>query len=118
MLSREERRRRRPQNIELSDTALTVVWGDGGRNDYDLETLRRRCPCAGCGELRGEPHGPELVAGNSLPMLTSEAAAATSEARGFDPVGRYGIRLTWADGHDTGIYTFEFLRKLRAEADV
>ena len=45
-------------------------------------------------------------------MLSPEAAAATAEATGFDYVGRYGIRITWADGHDTGIYVFEALREL------
>jgi DUF971 family protein len=43
-------------------------------------------------------------------MLSAEAAAATAVASGFDYIGRYGIRITWADGHDTGIYVFEALR--------
>jgi len=114
MLSREERRRRRPMSIELTDEALVVKWGDERRTEYGLENLRRNCPCAVCREARGEPHGPQLVAGEALPMLTTEAAAATAEALGFDPVGRYGIRLRCADGHDTGIYTFEMLRNLTA----
>ncbi|MBT3343346.1 MAG: DUF971 domain-containing protein [Gemmatimonadetes bacterium] len=111
MLNREERRRRRPKSLELTDTALVVLWGDGQQAEYALEGLRKNCPCAACREVRGEPHGPQLMAGNALPMLTEEAAAATAEAVGFDPVGRYGIRLRWADGHDTGIYTFEMLRQ-------
>ncbi len=115
MLTREERRRRRPQSLELTEEALVVLWGDGQRVQYDLDMLRRQCPCAGCRETRGEPHGPQLVAGDALPMLTSAAAAATSEAVGFDPVGRYGIRIRWGDGHDTGIYTFEFLRQSMTE---
>ena len=46
-----------------------------------------------------------------LKLLDGEAATATAEARGFVNVGRYGLRITWADGHDTGIYTFEALRE-------
>jgi DUF971 family protein len=112
MLTREQRRQRRPQRIELGETALAIVWGDGNRVEYALEQLRRECPCANCREARGLPHGPQLVADGSLPMLSTQAAAATAEVVGFDPVGRYGLRLHWADGHDAGIYTFEMLREL------
>ncbi|MXY84151.1 MAG: DUF971 domain-containing protein [Gemmatimonadetes bacterium] len=40
--------------------------------------------------------------------------SATAEVRGVSYVGRYGIRIEWADGHDHGIYTFEFFRALDA----
>ena len=36
----------------------------------------------------------------------------------IDLVGLYAVRPTWADGHDTGIYTFERLKALSAEAAV
>lgn len=113
MRSLAERRQRRPERIDLGDEALSIRWQDGRESRYDLRDLRMRCPCAICRQKRGEPHGPQLAAAE-LPIVTTEEVTPTSEARGFDPVGRYGIRIHWADGHEDGIYTFEMLRGLDA----
>ena len=108
----EERRRRRPATIDLGDEALTIRWQDGRESRYELQALRLQCPCAICRQKRGEPHGPQLTGAAELPIVTTSELTPTSEARGFDPVGRYGIRIHWADGHEDGIYTFEMLRRL------
>jgi DUF971 family protein len=107
--SREQKKRRRPTSIELGERELLISWQDGQRGSYALEELRLECPCANCREARGMPHGPQLV-GNELPIVTAASVNPTSAAKGFDPVGRYGIKIHWADGHDAGIYTFEMLR--------
>ena len=49
-------------------------------------------------------------------MLNGEVMTATSEADGFQRVGRYGVRIRWSDGHDAGIYTFDMLRELANES--
>ena len=108
----EERRKRRPASIDLGDEALTIRWQDGRESRYELQALRLQCPCAICRQKRGEPHGPQLTGAAELPIVTTSELTPTSEARGFDPVGRYGIRIHWADGHEDGIYTFEMLRRL------
>ena len=108
----EERRRRRPARIDLGEEALTIRWQDGRESRYELQALRLQCPCAICRQKRGEPHGPQLAAAGELPIVAVSELTPTSEARGFDPVGRYGIRIHWADGHEDGIYTFEMLRGL------
>lgn len=108
----EERRRRRPARIDLGEEALTIRWQDGRESRYELQALRLQCPCAICRQKRGEPHGPQLTGAAELPIVTTSELTPTSEARGFDPVGRYGIRIHWADGHEDGIYTFEMLRRL------
>ena len=87
-----------------------IEWLDGHRSRLPLEDLRRECPCAVCREHRGVTPDP-ASSPDELPMLSTEAAAATAAATGFNYVGRYGIRITWADGHDTGIYVFEALRE-------
>jgi DUF971 family protein len=106
------RRKKKPRAIELlaAEGALEVSWNDGSESRYDLEALRRSCPCALCREARKAPE----VAQDALNMLSDEAVAATGEARSFAYVGRYGIRIEWADGHDHGIYTFDFFRELDA----
>ena len=69
--------------------------------------LRRDCPCAAC---RGEAgyrgrfaDDPELHPGED-------------ELADIKLVGAYGLNAMWADGHDTGIYTFEHLRRLGEDA--
>ena len=72
-----------------------------------FDVLRRACPCAAC---RGEPgyrgrfsDDPELRPGED-------------ELADIKLVGAYGLNAIWADGHDTGIFTFEHLRRLGEEA--
>ena len=103
-------RKIRPLKIELATTELIIAWSDGQRSRHELETLRRTCPCAMCRQARNAVDAPTPTGG--LPLLTDEAATATSSAIGFQRVGRYGIRIKWSDGHDTGIYTFDAFRDL------
>jgi DUF971 family protein len=107
-----ERQKKRPAAIELAETELVVKWRDGLESRYVLEELRRQCPCASCRALREEPgvQAPTTAPGE-LSMIDPMAATATAEAGSFDRVGRYGIRINWADGHNYGIYTFEALRQ-------
>ncbi len=100
------KRKKKPHGIELlaEEGMLSVRWNDGTRSRYDLDGLRRSCPCAVCREARENSE--------ELNLLSGEAASATAEARRVDFVGRYGLRIEWADGHDHGIYTFDFFREL------
>lgn len=104
----ESKKKRRPARIELNDEAreLVIEWKDGHKSRFPLAALRRNCPCANCREKRQEVAPPgELV------LLDDNMVKAAAEVRRFEPVGRYGIRIVWADGHDYGIYTFEALRE-------
>ena len=104
--------KRRPAKIELGAEELVILWKDGRESRHALTALRRNCPCATCRGLREEPgvEAPAAPAPGELPLLTATAATATAQARSWEPVGRYGLRICWADGHDHGIYTFEALR--------
>jgi ATP-binding protein involved in chromosome partitioning len=108
------RKKKRPAKIELDHEKgdLVIVWKDGDESRFALAELRRNCPCAVCRDLRARND----VETGELKLLDGEAATATAAARDFVYVGRYGIRITWADGHDTGIYTFEALRQQDEEA--
>ena|SRR5947209_6771493 len=97
-----------PIDIQVIGNELAVKWEDGSENYILLEKLRRFCPCAGCkGEvdIMGQLHkGPELP-------LT----AAAFQLREFTRIGTYAVQPAWADGHASGIYSFEYLRRV-AEA--
>ncbi|HIM57315.1 MAG TPA: DUF971 domain-containing protein [Candidatus Latescibacteria bacterium] len=102
--------RRRPSKVELGETELAIQWMDGEHSRFSLADLRGSCPCAVCCQARGQSEQEMQLPGGELPVLTGGAATATASAREFIYVGRYGIRIEWADGHNTGIYTFESLR--------
>lgn len=76
---------------------VRVTWDDGHAGDYLREYLRGYCPCAMC-----QGHGGKI----------RFVEGAESGLQEISPVGNYAIQFTWADGHSTGIYTFDYLRGL------
>jgi DUF971 family protein len=91
-----------PQSIEkIGDLKLRIVWGDGHETTFGFADLRRACPCAVC---RDDWTGERLLDPSSVP--------ADLAARKADLVGRYALSFDFADGHGSGIYSFELLRSL------
>ena len=93
-----------PKNIQLIGEELAIQWSDGVESYLPLEQLRRACPCAACG---GEPD----VLGNIARPDVSYSDKSFMLA-GFQIVGGYAVQPRWADGHDTGLYSFTYLRRL------
>lgn len=95
----------RPVDLQTIGTDLAIKWDDGKESFIPLEQLRRACPCAGCkGEVDalGQLHkGPE-----------QKLTPASFQLVRLAPVGGYAIQPSWADGHNSGLYSFEYLRKL------
>jgi DUF971 family protein len=98
-----------PTNIQQIGNELAIQWNDGTESYFQLELLRRACPCAACG---GEPD----VLGNILRPQVNYSDQSF-ELAGFEMVGGYALQPRWRDGHNTGIYSFQYLRRL-AEAHV
>ena len=95
----------RPKEILTPNAAaLAVLWDDGHESFYPGAQLRKLCPCAECRDGAGHQ-------GGSL-HLVQPGTDARHRIAGFHPVGNYALGLSWADGHNTGIYTFEYLRGL------
>lgn len=82
---------------------LSIQWDDGHQSAYPVGLLRWRCPCASCA---GEWGQPGLL--SALRVLPADDLKLTD----VQAVGSYGITPVWASGHNTGIYTFEYLRSL------
>ena len=93
-----------PRKIEQIGSELAIQWNDQTESYLDLQFLRRACPCAACG---GEPD----VLGNILRPNVNYSENSFDLA-GFQIVGGYALQPRWADGHDTGIYSFQYLRRL------
>ncbi len=102
-----------PREIDLDRAReLRIRWGDGRECVYPLAMLRRACPCAGCRADR------EREAAGGLPVArpaVEQREMATVQSA--ELVGQYAMRLTWKDGHSTGIYDFAFLRSLCTQAE-
>lgn len=88
---------------------LALAFDDGFEAYLPLPMLRRACPCAAC---QGEPDALGRVVRPHV-----EYGPNSFELRKFHPVGGYALQLHWADGHSSGIYTHDYLRKLAALSD-
>ncbi|MFL6527440.1 MAG: DUF971 domain-containing protein [Chthoniobacterales bacterium] len=93
-------------DVQLIGRELALRWSDGAESYFDLQFLRRACPCASCG---GEPD----VLGNVIRPEVSYNANSF-ELRAWNLVGGYALQPRWADGHDTGLFSFDYLRRLSA----
>jgi len=82
------------------NSEFSVSWNDGHQSSYSLISLREACPCALCREERINPD----------PLKIMKTLPSGLKTVSIDTVGNYAIKLTWSDGHSTGIYTFDFLR--------
>lgn len=97
-----------PTGLRLEDGRLLVIrWSDGAEREYSFRELREACPCATCREKRAAPAPNPL----SLTVL-APAEARPLGLTEMKPVGNYAYSIGFSDGHDTGIYTFDFLREL------
>jgi len=97
-------------NVQLTTgEGMDIEWKDGHSSHFSFTYLRNACPCALCDDERSksgrEPGEPVKSAPGALPMF--KAAPKPVSASG---VGRYAIQFTWNDGHEHGIYSWEFLR--------
>jgi DUF971 family protein len=95
----------RPLDIQQIGEELAVKWDDGSESFIKLETLRRCCPCAGC---KGEVDIMGNLYKNPERPLTPQAFRLVRIER----IGGYAIQPTWADGHESGIFAFDYLKRV------
>lgn len=91
-----------PREIEQEgDKGLRIAWADGQECHYQAAELRRACPCAQCvNEWTGQR------------VLKPEAISDELSIEDLSIVGRYALNFRWSDRHETGIYSFRYLREL------
>ena len=93
---------------DFSDTSVYVLWEDGHESIYLYEDLRQMCPCANCRKLRESSKTGRLPFKRKIPLGTEHTSIRPLK---IENVGKYAIKFYWNDRHDTGIYTFDFLRE-------
>jgi DUF971 family protein len=91
-------------------TGMDIEWKDGHKSSWNFRWLRDACPCATCHEEREkdgrEPGVPKASPANVLPLYQDPPRPVS-----VTPTGRYAIAFGWNDGHTSGIYSWEFLRR-------
>src|ERR1700678_3624645 len=92
-------------------TGVEIDWRDGHRSAWDFRWLRDACPCATCHEERqksgrvpgeGKPKAQGLLVMYEAPPRPVEVT----------PVGKYALKFKWNDGHEAGIYSWDYLRRV------
>ena len=101
-----------PKSVKVNlstGTGLDIEWKNGHQSHYSFPFLRDACPCALCDEERSKtlqpPGEPPKLAAGALPMFKPAVKATTAEG-----VGKYAIKFHFNDGHELGIYSWQFLR--------
>jgi DUF971 family protein len=89
------------QIVEESDSSVSIKWSDETETLYTAPVLRRSCPCATC---VNEWTGQKILKDDQVPDNLTFTTISI--------VGRYALSFHFSDGHNTGIYSFDYLRKL------
>jgi DUF971 family protein len=97
----------RPVDIQQIGDELAIKWDDGSEDFVRLEMLRRYCPCAGC---KGEVD----IMGNLYKNPDQPLSPQAIQLKRISSVGGYALQPVWGDGHSTGLYSFDYLKKLAA----
>src|SRR2546421_12945789 len=94
-----------PTNIRAlqADQVLELTWEGEPPVRLPYRYLRGECPCASC---RNEWTGER--------MLDPDAIRADLKLEGMEAIGNYAVRLGWNDGHSSGLYSWDNLRRLAA----
>jgi len=86
---------------QMGPGSLGIVWSDAHHSLLGVRRLRLECRCSLCVDEWTRER-----------TLREEAVPQDVRPRKIEPVGKYAFRIDWSDGHTTGIYTFEALRRL------
>lgn len=116
--AREQRRLQgdavRPAKIKVDQTGgsgVTIDWRDGHHSHWSFRWLRDACPCATCHEARDLEHRAPGE-GKPKPKSLLPMYEAPPLPTGVEPVGKYAIKFIWNDGHEAGLYSWEYLRNV------
>lgn len=97
--------------MKTEGTGIEIEWKDGHHSAWAFLWLRNACPCATCHDERdkaGRPVGVPKPKAQTL-LVMYEAPPRPVEVT---PVGKYALKFKWNDGHESGIYSWEYLRRV------
>lgn len=96
----------KPKQIKIVDKdKLLLTWNDETQSVFSLKYLRDECPCAGC-------KGETILFKTFRPPKPTIMTPEMYKIKSIDVVGDYAIQIGWKDGHNTGIYSWDYLKIL------
>ena len=97
-----------PEHLDLKkDHGLSIRWSDGVESFYPIAYLRKMSPSAEMRELRKQMNS------NPLTILPDGmSGSANIVATDAEMVGNYALKITFSDGHSTGLYSWSYLREI------
>ena len=101
----------KPNDIIIMDSNIAIKWNNNTESFVSTKELRNMCPCANCS-------GESDVFGNVYKNNIQESVSNNQQKykiSGYRNIGHYAIRIQWADGHNSGIYSFDLLINLSVE---
>jgi DUF971 family protein len=103
-----------PEHIAISKSkGIRIDWKDGHHSEFPIAYLRDECPCATCSGAHGTPPQKSSYSKQEAPGPSPfQMYQPTLRMLHAEPVGGYAIRFEWSDGHNTGIYSFDYLRSI------
>jgi len=90
--------------VNLTEQTLTIIWGDGHVSAFQLDSLRRACPCVEC---KGGHANMNIPVDPAIFKQVPQQRWLISD---LQTAGNYGLQIVWEDGHDAGIYGWGLLR--------
>lgn len=104
----------RPAKVRVDmsgGTGVAIEWRDGHQSRWSFRWLRDACPCATCHEARGaDGRAPGLAKARTASLLPMYEAPPLPVD--VEPVGKYALRFRWNDGHEAGLYSWDYLRNV------
>ncbi len=105
-----------PEHIAISKSkGMHIDWADGHRSEFKLPYLRDECPCATCTGAHGtvpQKSNYAAEADKVDPANPFKMYTPTLKMLKVEPVGNYAVKIDWSDGHNSGIYSFDYLRRI------
>jgi len=95
-----------PKQIKVQNQSdLYIKWDDDSESKINLKFLREQCPCATC-------QGETVLFRTYKPETKKLDKEEMFKVKSIEQIGGYAIQITWQDGHNTGIYSWIYLKEL------
>jgi len=98
-----------PIKIKVEEEKLKIEWDNNSQSQINLKHLRDECPCANC-------KGETILFKTFKPVQIDSVSPNKYKIVSMEVVGNYALQITWGDGHNTGVYSWDYLKEL-AEDD-
>ena len=100
-----------PKQVKIyKKDKLKITWENSTETILSLKYMRNECPCAGC-------KGETILLKTYRPPAPTVVTPEMYQVKDIEVVGGYAIQITWMDEHNTGIYSWDYIKQLEEGMD-